>query len=68
MGVVINGEDTYRKEVVFHLSTLKPDANMISEASRGRYDFDKPENTTTSIGNQIGQSDKIASSGVIGNH
>ena len=45
-GVVIYGEDTYRKKVVFHLSALKPEAEMVSEASRGRYDFDKPENIT----------------------
>ena len=44
-GVVIYGEDTYRK-VVFHLSALKPKAEMVSEASRGRYDCDKPENIT----------------------
>ena len=43
--MVIYGEDTYRK-VVFHLSALKPEAEMISEASRGCYDFDKPENIT----------------------
>ena len=43
-GVVIYGEDTYRKKVVFHLSALKLEAAMISEASRGCYDFDKPEN------------------------
>ena len=42
-GVVIYGEDTYRK-VVFYLSALKPEAEMVSEASRGRYDLDKPEN------------------------
>ena len=41
--VVIYGEDTYCKKVVFHLSVLKPEAGMISGASRGRYDFDKPE-------------------------
>ena len=45
-GVVLYGEDTYRKKVVFHLSALKPEAEMVSEASRGRYDFDKPENIT----------------------
>ena len=52
------GEDTYRKKVVFHLSAVKPEAEMVSEAPRGRYDFDKPENITTSIGNQIGQIEK----------
>ena len=30
----------------FHLSALKPEAEMISEAFRGCYDFDKPENIT----------------------
>ena len=35
-GVVIYGEDTYRKKVVFHLSSLKPEAEMVSEAPRGR--------------------------------
>ena len=30
----------------FHLSALKPEAEMASEASRGRYDLDKPENIT----------------------
>ena len=45
-GVVIYGEDTYCKKVVFHMSALKPGAEMVSEASRGRYDFDKPENIT----------------------
>ena len=44
--VVIYGEDTYRKKVVFHLSALKPEAEMVSEASRGCYHFDKPENIT----------------------
>ena len=44
--VVIYGEDTYHKKVVFHLSALKPEAEMVSEASRERYDFDKPENVT----------------------
>ena len=38
-GVVIYGEDTYRKKVVFHLSALKPKAEMVSEASTGCYDF-----------------------------
>ena len=28
------------------MSALKPEAEMVSEASRGRYDFDKPENIT----------------------
>ena len=37
----IHGEDTYHKKVVFHLSALKPVAEMVSEASRRRYDFDK---------------------------
>ena len=45
-GVAINGEDTYLKKVVFYLSELKPEAEMVSEASRGRYDFNKPENIT----------------------
>ena len=68
-GVVICGEDTYRKKVVFHLSELKPEAEMVSEASRDRYDFDKPENITDLFGNPIGQIEiKIVSSGVIGNH
>ena len=44
-GVVIYGKDTYRK-VDFHLSALKPEAEMASEASRGRSDRDKPENIT----------------------
>ena len=44
--VVIYGEDTYRKKVVFHLSVLKPEAEMVSEASRGCYDLDKHENIT----------------------
>ena len=43
-GEVIYGQETYRKKVVFHLSALKSEAKMVSEASRGRYDFDKPEN------------------------
>ena len=42
-GVVIYGEDSYRKKVVFHLSALKPEAEMVSEASRGHNDFDKPD-------------------------
>ena len=42
----IYGEDTYRKKVVFYLLALKPKAEMVSEASRGCYDFDKPENIT----------------------
>ena len=46
LGVVIYGEDTYHKKVDFHLSALKPEADMASEASRGRYDLDKPENIT----------------------
>ena len=46
LGVVIYGEDTYHKKVDFHLSALKPEAEMASEASRGRYDLDKPENIT----------------------
>ena len=45
-GVVIHGEYTYRKKVVFHFSALKTKAEMVSEASRGRDDFDKPENIT----------------------
>ena len=45
-GVKIYGEDTYRKNVVFLLSALKPEAEMVSDASRGRYDFEKPENIT----------------------
>ena len=64
--VVIYGEDAYSKKVVFHLSSLKPKAEMVSESSRGRYDFDKPEILRTSISNQIGQINKIASSGVFG--
>ena len=44
--VVIYGEDTYRKKVVFHLSALKPEAEVVSEVSRRRYDFDKPKNIT----------------------
>ena len=43
-GLVIYGEDTYCKKVVFHLSALKLEAEMVSEASRGHYDFDKSEN------------------------
>ena len=43
-GVVIYGEYTYHKKFVFHLSALKPEAEMVSEAFRGCYDFDKPEN------------------------
>ena len=31
-------------KVVFHLSALKPKAEMVSEAPRGCYDFDRPEN------------------------
>ena len=46
LGVVIYGEDTYHKKVDFHLSALKPEAEMASEASRGSYDLDKPENIT----------------------
>ena len=30
----------------FYFSALKPEAEMASEASRGRYDLDKPENIT----------------------
>ena len=45
-GVVIYGEDTYRKKDVFYLSALKPEAEMVSDASRGRCDLDKPENIT----------------------
>ena len=41
--VVLYGEDTFRK-VDFHLSALKPEAEMVSEASKGLYDIDKPEN------------------------
>ena len=37
-------EDTYRKKVVFYLSALKPEDEMVSEASWGCYDLDKPEN------------------------
>ena len=44
--VVTYGEDTYCKKVVFRLSALKPNAEMVSEASRGRYDLDRPENIT----------------------
>ena len=44
LGVGIYGEDTYHKKVDFHLSALKPEAEMACEASRGRYDLDKPEN------------------------
>ena len=44
--MVIYGEDSYRKKVVFYLSALKPEAEMVSEASRGRHDLDKPENIT----------------------
>ena len=40
------GEDTYRKTVDFHLSALNPRAPMVSDRSRGSYDFDKPENIT----------------------
>ena len=40
-GVAIYGKDTYRKKAAFHLSPLKPEAEMVSEVSRGRYDFDK---------------------------
>ena len=57
-GVVIYREDTYRKKVVFHLSALKPEVEMVSEASRERYNFEKPENITDVIGNQIGQIEK----------
>ena len=65
-GVVINGEDTYRKKVVFHLIfSAKPRSWNGFEASRGRYDF---EIITDSIGNQIRKIEKIASSGVNGNH
>ena len=52
------GEDTYRKKVIFYLSALKPEAEMASEASRGRYDLDKPENITGHYRNQIGQLEK----------
>ena len=41
-GVVIYGEDTYCKKVVFYLSALKPNVVVASKAPRGRYDFDKP--------------------------
>ena len=34
------------KKVVFYWSALKPEDEMVSEASRGRYDLDKPENIT----------------------
>ena len=43
---IIYKEDTYRKKAVFHLLTLKPEAEMVSEASRGCNDFDKHENIT----------------------
>ena len=33
-------------KIVFYSSVLKPKAEMVSEASRGRYDLDKPENIT----------------------
>ena len=45
-GVVIYGEDTYRKKVVFYLLALKPKATVASKAPRGRYNFDKPKNIT----------------------
>ena len=45
----------FSQEGCFHLSALKPKAEMVSEASRKRYDFDKSENITRIIGNQIGQ-------------
>ena len=37
-----------RMYMVLHAawSALKPEAEMVSEASRGRYDFDKPVNIT----------------------
>ena len=58
-GVVIYGKDTYRKKVVFYLSALKPEVEMESEASRGRYDVDKPENITDLYRQSFGQLEKI---------
>ena len=39
-------EKTLSQKDCFSLSALKPEAEMISKAFRGRYDFDKPENIT----------------------
>ena len=49
-GVVPRGSNIRRRllsqEGCFSLAALKPETEMVSEASRGRYDFDKPENIT----------------------
>ena len=62
-------EDTYRKTAVLHFSALKPKALVASKATKGRYDFDKPDKITDlSRQSNKKEIEKIAPAGVIGSH
>ena len=56
--VVIYGEDTYLKKVVFHLSALKPNLIWFLRHPEGVMTLTNLKISLTSIGNQIGQIEK----------